>query len=110
MLDLRICPTSSCKEKKYWNRLPSTSVVVPFYNEHWSTLLRTVVSVINRAPESLLTQVILVDDGSTKGNTPGDRLIYCFKLSFGIGNLDLFYCIHQRLFIVILLSGIKYLF
>ncbi|CRL06521.1 CLUMA_CG019455, isoform A [Clunio marinus] len=55
-----------CRDKNYLNELPSVSVVVPFYNEHWSTLLRTVYSVINRSPRELLTEIILVDDYSTK--------------------------------------------
>ncbi|KAL5012727.1 hypothetical protein ScPMuIL_011278 [Solemya velum] len=55
-----------CKLKKYWNHLPNASVIVPFHNEHWTTLLRTAVSVINRAPKHLIHEVILVDDFSTK--------------------------------------------
>lgn len=55
-----------CRDKQYLSELPSVSVVVPFYNEHWSTLLRTVYSVINRSPRELLTEIILVDDCSTK--------------------------------------------
>lgn len=55
-----------CRDKKYLTDLPSVSVVVPFYNEHWSTLLRTVYSVINRSPAELLTEIILVDDCSSK--------------------------------------------
>lgn len=46
--------------------MPTVSVIIPFYNEHWSTLLRTVYSVYNRSPEELLVEIILVDDGSTK--------------------------------------------
>lgn len=55
-----------CKDKKYLSELPSVSVVVPFYNEHWSTLLRTAYSVLNRSPPELITEIILVDDCSTK--------------------------------------------
>lgn len=55
-----------CKAKKYWNKLPNCSIVVPFHNEHWTTLLRLTYSVVNRAPKELLHEVILVDDFSTK--------------------------------------------
>lgn len=55
-----------CKEIKYTKDLPSVSIVIPFYNDHLSTLLRTVYSVINRAPKNILKEVILVNDHSTK--------------------------------------------
>lgn len=56
---------AKCREKKYSARLPTVSVVIPFFEEHWTTLLRTVVSVVNRSPPHLLREIILVDDGST---------------------------------------------
>ncbi|XP_035788753.1 N-acetylgalactosaminyltransferase 4-like [Anopheles albimanus] len=56
----------SCKLQQYFKQLPTASVVVPFYEEHWTTLLRTVYSVLNRSPPHLLKEVIIVDDGSTK--------------------------------------------
>ncbi|XP_077977971.1 polypeptide N-acetylgalactosaminyltransferase 11-like [Glandiceps talaboti] len=54
-----------CPYQVYSSNLPSTSVVVCFYNEAWSTLLRTVYSVIDRTPAYLLHEIILVDDFSS---------------------------------------------
>lgn len=39
---------------------------MPFFNEHWSTLLRTCYSVLNRSPPELIVEIILVDDHSEK--------------------------------------------
>lgn len=39
---------------------------MPFFDEHWSTLLRTCYSVLNRSPKELIVEIILVDDGSKK--------------------------------------------
>lgn len=55
-----------CKDIRYLSELPTVSVVVPFFDEHWSTLLRTCYSVLNRSPAELIVEIILVDDHSTK--------------------------------------------
>uniref|UniRef100_A0A8C4R9L9 Polypeptide N-acetylgalactosaminyltransferase n=1 Tax=Eptatretus burgeri TaxID=7764 RepID=A0A8C4R9L9_EPTBU len=56
-----------CAEQRFQRcpALPSTSVIVVFHNEAWSTLLRTVYSVLHTAPALLLRELLLVDDAST---------------------------------------------
>ena len=56
-----------CKQIEYLDNLPSTTVIIIFYNEGWSVLLRTVHSVLDRSPSHVLKEIILVDDFSTVG-------------------------------------------
>ncbi|XP_019770131.2 polypeptide N-acetylgalactosaminyltransferase 5 isoform X1 [Dendroctonus ponderosae] len=63
---LRDVRLDGCKSKVYPRLLPTTSIVIVFHNEAWSTLLRTVWSVINRSPKALLQEIILVDDASER--------------------------------------------
>ncbi|XP_040208673.1 polypeptide N-acetylgalactosaminyltransferase 11 [Rana temporaria] len=53
-----------CAKKTYPTELPVASVVICFYNEAFSALLRTVHSVLDRTPANLLQEIILVDDNS----------------------------------------------
>ncbi|XP_071340365.1 polypeptide N-acetylgalactosaminyltransferase 11 isoform X2 [Trachinotus anak] len=55
---------SQCQDKVYPLALPSASVVICFFNEAFSALLRTVHSVLDRTPSYLLHEIILVDDHS----------------------------------------------
>ncbi len=68
-------------EEYHESDLPDTSVVICFHNEAWSVLLRTVHSVIERTPEHILKEVILVDDFSDKGTLgswqSGESVVLC---------------------------------
>ena len=44
--------------------LPSVTVIITYRNEPRSTLLRTLVSVLERSPEDALAEIILVDDNN----------------------------------------------
>eukprot|EP00049_Salpingoeca_infusionum_P022595 m.7702 g.7702 ORF g.7702 m.7702 type:complete len:677 (+) comp5276_c0_seq1:37-2067(+) len=56
--------SGSCKGIKYPSKLPPATVIICFVNEAWSTLMRTLWSVLDRSPEHLLKEVILLDDSS----------------------------------------------
>ncbi|XP_058832914.1 putative polypeptide N-acetylgalactosaminyltransferase 9 [Topomyia yanbarensis] len=49
---------------RFLKNLPETSIVIVFYNEAWSVLVRTVHSILDRSPPKLVKEIILVDDFS----------------------------------------------
>ncbi|CAG5112931.1 Oidioi.mRNA.OKI2018_I69.chr2.g7095.t1.cds [Oikopleura dioica] len=61
--DLRM---EECKRWDYPDKLPAVSVILVFHNEGFSTLLRTVHSVVNYSPPEMLHEVVMLDDGSTR--------------------------------------------
>ncbi|EDO49426.1 predicted protein [Nematostella vectensis] len=69
-----------CSSKSYPSYLPSTTVVICFHNEAWSTLLRTVHSVIDRSPAHLLREILLIDDFSTHDYLKSKLTAYVAKL------------------------------
>lgn len=71
---------SQCKSKLYPSLLPTTSVVIVFHNEAWTTLLRTVQSIINRSPVELVEEIILVDDASEQDHLGKELEHYVKKL------------------------------
>ncbi|XP_007934859.1 polypeptide N-acetylgalactosaminyltransferase 15 [Orycteropus afer afer] len=56
-----------CLQQKPGDSLPMASVILCFHNEAWSTLLRTVHSILDTAPKAFLKEIILVDNLSQQG-------------------------------------------
>lgn len=56
-----------CLQQQPEDSLPTASVILCFHDEAWSTLLRTVHSILNTAPRAFLKEIVLVDDLSQQG-------------------------------------------
>jgi len=55
---------AACLKVEYDTDFTPTSVIITYRNEPRSTLLRTVVSVLERSPEKAVKEIILVDDNN----------------------------------------------
>lgn len=79
----------SCRKNKYnLNELQNTSIIIVFHNEAWSTLARTVHSILNTAPKQLLAEILLVDDASNR-TFLGKSLEYYMKNLASIRGVDI---------------------
>ncbi|KAK2854484.1 hypothetical protein Q7C36_006353 [Tachysurus vachellii] len=74
--DLPDTRNEKCKAKTYPLDLQTASVVICFFNEAFSALLRTVHSVLDRTPSYLLHEIILVDDNSELDDLKQDLDVY----------------------------------
>uniref|UniRef100_A0AAY5EUK7 Polypeptide N-acetylgalactosaminyltransferase n=1 Tax=Electrophorus electricus TaxID=8005 RepID=A0AAY5EUK7_ELEEL len=71
-----------CKYWQYDENLLTSSVVIVFHNEGWSTLMRTVHSVIKRTPSRYLAEIVMIDDFSNKVHLK-ERLEEYIKATLG---------------------------
>lgn len=73
----------ACRKKTFdLAALPTATVIIIFFNEPYSVLVRTVHSVVNTSPVELLKEVILVDDGSSNVELK-QKLDYYVETRFG---------------------------
>uniref|UniRef100_A0A3P8YRV3 Polypeptide N-acetylgalactosaminyltransferase n=1 Tax=Esox lucius TaxID=8010 RepID=A0A3P8YRV3_ESOLU len=65
-----------CGQKKYPKELPSIAVVLIYLDEALSIIKRAMRSIVDRTPEHLLREIILVDDNSSNDDLKEDLDIY----------------------------------
>lgn len=79
-------------------KLPTTSVIVIFYNENWNLLMRCLHSIYNRTPPQVLKELILVSDASTDERLDGPLKEYVEK---NFGKKVIFFKNEKRLGLIV---------
>ncbi|XP_054339135.1 polypeptide N-acetylgalactosaminyltransferase 15 isoform X3 [Pongo pygmaeus] len=69
-----------CLQQHPQDSLPTASIILCFHDEAWSTLLRTVHSILNTVPRAFLKEIILVDDLSQQGQLKSALSEYVARL------------------------------
>jgi Glycosyl transferase family 2 len=64
---LRDMRQGTCKTAEYSKELPKASIILAFYNEPFSMVMRTIYSILKRSPPELIEEIILIDDCSDQG-------------------------------------------
>eukprot|EP00039_Didymoeca_costata_P020214 m.340483 g.340483 ORF g.340483 m.340483 type:complete len:619 (+) comp19327_c0_seq1:176-2032(+) len=79
---LRDFRSSLCQAQRFPppSKLPTVSVVICFAEEMWSSLFRTVWSVLDRTPRELLKEIILVNDNSVRDWLQEDLKTYMSQM------------------------------
>ncbi|KAL1501593.1 hypothetical protein ABEB36_006890 [Hypothenemus hampei] len=103
--ELRDPRNAKCKDLKYSPTI-NASIIVIFYNEIFSVILRTVWSVLLQTPSHLLHEIILVDDCSTDENLK-DLLDYYLKTRLRNYNIKLVRLKHRMGLIRARLQGAR---
>lgn len=57
----------TCKTANYSSNLPKVSVIIAFYNEPFSMVMRTIYSILKLSPPELIEEILLIDDCSDNG-------------------------------------------
>ncbi|KAF1744211.1 hypothetical protein MXB_4838 [Myxobolus squamalis] len=60
----------SCLKRRYPKYLPTASIIITYYNEALSTLLRTLHSALSRSPPQFIKEIIMIDDNSDHNMFP----------------------------------------
>lgn len=70
-----------CLDIRYPKLLPSVSIIIAFHKEASSILQRAILSVINRSPNELIEELILVDDFSENTHLKEQLNVFIASLS-----------------------------